>query len=94
MIFDILMIFRKRYLVLDLQRSVLLYFFNVPQRTLLIVYLMELLGGITKLILLKCTIGIVISTFAGASLVGILSVYAAIINMHHHFVSQFQLLYL
>lgn len=51
--------------------------FNVPQRALLIVWLIGALGGLTKLILMQCTIGIVIATFAGASLVGILSVYAA-----------------
>jgi len=34
-------------------------------------------GGITKLMLMQFNIGIVIATFAGASLVGVLSVYAA-----------------
>ena len=51
--------------------------FNVPQRTLLIIWLIGATGGLTKLMLMQCDIGIVISTFAGASLVGILSVYAA-----------------
>jgi len=51
--------------------------FNVPQRTLLIIWLIGATGGLTKLILMQCDIGIVISTFAGASVVGILSVYAA-----------------
>lgn len=51
--------------------------FNVPQRTLLIIWIIGASGGLTKLLLMQCDIGIVIATFAGASLVGILSVYAA-----------------
>jgi len=51
--------------------------FNVPQRTLKIIWLMGAAGGLTKLILMQFNTGIVIATFAGASLVGILSVYAA-----------------
>ena len=51
--------------------------FNVPQRALLIIWLIAAAGGLTKLVLIQCNIGIVIATFAGASLIGILSVYAA-----------------
>lgn len=51
--------------------------FNVPQRTLLIIWIMAAAGGLTKLTLMQCNIGIVVATFAGASLVGVLSVYAA-----------------
>src|SRR5665647_565690 len=51
--------------------------FNVPQRTLKIIWLIAAAGGLTKLMLMQCNIGIVIATFAGASLVGLLSVYAA-----------------
>lgn len=51
--------------------------FNVPQRTLLIIWLIGAAGGITKLLLMQCDIGIVIATLAGASLVGILCVSAA-----------------
>jgi len=51
--------------------------FNVPQRTLLIIWLIAAAGGLVKLFLMQCEIGIVIATFAGASLVGVLSVYAA-----------------
>ena len=51
--------------------------FNVPQRTLLIVWLIAAAGGMTKLILMQFDIGIVVATFIGASLVGILSVSAA-----------------
>jgi len=76
MVFDILMILEKGiwFGFAALGFAVL---FNVPQRTLLIEWIMGALGGMTKIILMQCTIGIVIATFAGASLVGILSVFAA-----------------
>ena len=51
--------------------------FNVPQRTLKIIWLIAAAGGLTKLMLMQCNVGIVVATFAGASLVGLLSVYAA-----------------
>ena len=51
--------------------------FNVPQRTLLIIWLMGAAGGLTKLLLMALGTDIVISTFIGAALVGILSVSAA-----------------
>jgi uncharacterized membrane protein YjjB (DUF3815 family) len=51
--------------------------FNVPQRTLKIIWLIAAAGGLTKLVLIQFNIGIVIATFAGATLIGILSVYAA-----------------
>lgn len=51
--------------------------FNVPQRTLLIIYILGAVGGLTKLLLMQCNVPIVIATFAGASLIGILSVSAA-----------------
>ena len=51
--------------------------FNVPQRTLFIIWLIGATGGLTKLLLMYFEIDIVIATFVGASLVGILSVYAA-----------------
>jgi uncharacterized membrane protein YjjB (DUF3815 family) len=51
--------------------------FNVPQRALIIIWLFGAAGGLTKLILMQFNISIVLSTFAGASIIGILSVYAA-----------------
>ena len=51
--------------------------FNVPQRTLLIIFLMGAAGGLTKLILMYANTDIVIATFAGATVVGLLSVSAA-----------------
>jgi len=51
--------------------------FNVPQRTLLVIWLIGAAGGMLKLVLMQCNISIVIASFLGASLVGILSVSAA-----------------
>lgn len=51
--------------------------FNVPQRTLLVIWAMGALGGLTKFILLGLEVNIVLASLAGAALIGILSVYAA-----------------
>jgi len=51
--------------------------FNVPQRALIIIWLMGATGGLTKLLLMHMNTDIVLATFAGATLVGILSVSAA-----------------
>ena len=51
--------------------------FNVPQRTLFVIWLMGAAGGLTKLFLMYFGIEIVIATFIGATLIGILSVSAA-----------------
>jgi uncharacterized membrane protein YjjB (DUF3815 family) len=51
--------------------------FNVPCRTLLTIWLMGAAGGMAKLLLMHFSIDIVIATFAGATLIGILSVSAA-----------------
>jgi uncharacterized membrane protein YjjB (DUF3815 family) len=51
--------------------------FNVPQRALLVIWLIGAAGGMLKLVLMQCNIDIVIASFLGASLVGILSVSAA-----------------
>lgn len=51
--------------------------FNVPQRTLLMIWGMGALGGLTKFFLLNLEVNIVLSSLAGATLIGILSVYAA-----------------
>ena len=51
--------------------------FNVPQRALIIIWLMGATGGLTKLLLMQMNTDIVLATFAGATLVGILSVSAA-----------------
>ncbi len=51
--------------------------FNVPQRALLVIWLIGASGGLMKLILMQGNIGIVMASFVGATLIGILSVYAA-----------------
>lgn len=51
--------------------------FNVPQRSLFMIWLLAALGGLTKLFLVQMSINIVLSSFAGASLIGILSIPAA-----------------
>jgi len=51
--------------------------FNVPVRTLSIIYLLGAVGGLTKLALLQFDAPVVIATFAGATMIGILSISAA-----------------
>jgi len=51
--------------------------FNVPQRTLVMIWAMGALGGITKFFLLNLDVNIVLASLAGATLIGVLSVYAA-----------------
>lgn len=51
--------------------------FNVPQRTLMIIWTLGAMGGFTKFLLLGLDVNIALSSLAGASLIGILSVYAA-----------------
>jgi uncharacterized membrane protein YjjB (DUF3815 family) len=55
--------------------------FNVPQRTLLTVWILGALGGITKLILLQQNAHIIIASLSGAVLIGILTIPAA--HNHH-----------
>jgi len=51
--------------------------FNVPPRTLLIIWLLAAVGGLTKLLMLHFDIGVVLASFGGASVIGILSIPAA-----------------
>ena len=51
--------------------------FNVPQRTLFIIWILGALGGFTKFLLMGFEVNIVLASLAGATLIGILSVYAA-----------------
>ncbi len=51
--------------------------FNVPQRTLLTIYFLAALGGLIKVLLVYCHFDVVIATFIGASIIGILSIPAA-----------------
>lgn len=51
--------------------------FNVPARTLFPIFIMGALGGITRLSLLGFEFNIIISTLAGATLIGFLSILFA-----------------
>ena len=48
--------------------------FNVPIRTLSAIFLMGALGGLTKNVMLHLNVNIIVSTLAGATLVGWLSI--------------------
>jgi uncharacterized membrane protein YjjB (DUF3815 family) len=48
--------------------------FNVPVRTLLSVFIMGALGGIIKNLLLQFEINVIIASFAGAVLIGFISI--------------------
>lgn len=51
--------------------------FNVPQRTLIMIWAMGAMGGLTKFLLLELQVSIVPASLVGATLIGVLSVYAA-----------------
>jgi uncharacterized membrane protein YjjB (DUF3815 family) len=51
--------------------------FNVPQRTLIIIWLLAALGGLTKLLMIHFGTTVVLASLAGSSLIGILSFPAA-----------------
>jgi uncharacterized membrane protein YjjB (DUF3815 family) len=51
--------------------------FNVPQRTLKIIYLLSAIGGLTKIFLAFYGVNIIVASFLGASLIGILSIPAS-----------------
>ena len=51
--------------------------FNVPPRTLFIIWILGALGGLTRLALVKAGYSVVLASLAGSVLIGILSVYAA-----------------
>lgn len=51
--------------------------FNVPQRTLIIIWGLGALGGLTKFFLLNLDVSIALASLAGATVIGVLSVYAA-----------------
>ena len=76
MVLDILMILEKGiwFGFAALGFAVL---FNVPQRTLIVIWMLGAVGGMTKLLLMQANIGIVVATLAGAAVIGVLSVSAA-----------------
>ena len=48
--------------------------FNVPGRTLVIIWLLAAMGGLTKIIFLNYGVNVILSSFAGASLIGFASI--------------------
>jgi uncharacterized membrane protein YjjB (DUF3815 family) len=80
MVLDILMILEKGiwFGFAALGFAVL---FNVPQRTLIIIWMLGAAGGMTKLLLMQANIGIVVATLAGAALIGVLRCLLLTINM-------------
>jgi uncharacterized membrane protein YjjB (DUF3815 family) len=52
-------------------------FFNVPQRVLFTIWFFSALGGLTKLLLIKVGASIILSSFGGSILIGILTIPAA-----------------
>ncbi len=51
--------------------------FNVPPRTLFALYIGGAIGGFLKFYLLSMSVGVVLSSFVGASVIGILSIPTA-----------------
>jgi uncharacterized membrane protein YjjB (DUF3815 family) len=51
--------------------------FNVPQRTMVSIYLMAAAGGFTKVFLIALGANVIVGTLAGAILIGIISISAA-----------------
>lgn len=51
--------------------------FNVPKRTVWVIFLLGALGGTLKLLTMKLGGGIILGSFFGAMLIGFLSIYAA-----------------
>jgi uncharacterized membrane protein YjjB (DUF3815 family) len=60
--------------------------FNVPPRTLLLIMILALIGGMTRLIMLHYGINIILGSFAGATIIGFLSIQAAHIRHAPHLV--------
>ncbi|MFN8255370.1 MAG: threonine/serine exporter family protein [Bacteroidales bacterium] len=51
--------------------------FNVPSRALPSVFIMGATGGILKVLFMKWGVNIILASFIGATMIGIISVYAA-----------------
>lgn len=51
--------------------------FNVPRRTLGVIYVIAALGGLLKFYLVSLEVGLVLATLCGSSLIGFSSVFAA-----------------
>jgi uncharacterized membrane protein YjjB (DUF3815 family) len=55
--------------------------FNVPIRTLLIIFFLGAAGGLTKTFILQYDISVILATLGGATVIGTLSIFAAF-NKH------------
>jgi len=51
--------------------------FNVPKRVLFTIWLFSAIGGLTKLMLMKVGASIILSSFGGSILIGVLTIQAA-----------------
>jgi uncharacterized membrane protein YjjB (DUF3815 family) len=51
--------------------------FNVPPRSLLIIWILAALGGLAKNLLVGTGVDLILASLAGATLIGVLSIYAA-----------------
>ena len=51
--------------------------FNVPPRTLLVIWLLAAVGGLTKLMILQIGTGVILASLTGATVIGVLSIPAA-----------------
>ncbi len=71
------LMFFEKWIWLGLAAVGFAVLFNVPQRTLWVIFLLGALGGALKLLTMKLGGGIILGSFFGALLVGFLSIYAA-----------------
>ncbi|MGV8139176.1 MAG: threonine/serine exporter family protein [Mangrovibacterium sp.] len=51
--------------------------FNVPERTLKVIFVMATLGGALKILIMYLGGGVIFASFLGAMLIGFMSIYAA-----------------
>lgn len=71
------LLFFEKWIWLGLAALGFAVLFNVPQRTLWVIYLLGALGGALKFFAISLGVGIILGSFFGAMLVGFLSIYAA-----------------